>query len=131
MSLGNIDHWYELVAYLVLIVVGPGGGVMIANKLSERRNRQRRSEDVAESVRAHQEVFDQSIAALEERLTRQIARALQPVADKADDLRRDLSRVENKIDTDRTRFNRLERDTYAAISRTERVIAKHHPEDAA
>lgn len=134
---GNIDHWYELIVWLTIIVVGPGGGALVANAITARMRQRSRPAEVAASVEAHREVFDNAISDLEQRLTQRITETVAPltdrqqeIADQAAEMARDIKRLGHKLDTNAERHDRLERDTYTAIARAERIISKHHPEDA-
>lgn len=136
MSPGNIDHWYELLVWMALIVIGPGGGAAAANLIASKRRRKERAAEMEESVDLHRSVFDQAIDRMRRSLESQIADTVGPILDRQaesvanqEQMVRDLVRIERKLDTNASRHDRLERDTYQAIAKAERVIAKHHPEE--
>lgn len=136
MSTGNIDHWYELLVWLALIIIGPGGGVAAANLLASRRRRRERVAEMEESADLHRDIFDQSIDKMRRSLEAQIAETVGPILDQQaasvanqEQMVRDLARIETKLDVNSDRHDRLERDAYQAIAKSERVIAKYHPEE--
>lgn len=133
---GSIDHWYEVVVWLTLIIIGPGGGVLIANAISGRKRKHEREKETEKSVDLHRQIFDDSVEKLEARLRDHIAKTVRPLSDRQAqmcrqqaELVRDFKTLDHKIDTNAKRHDRLEKDTYAAIAKAERVIAKHHPEE--
>lgn len=123
MSIGEIDHWYELVAWLVLIIVGPGGGVLIANRISDARRQKERGAQMEESLDLHDKVLRDAIREENSPLVdkiNQIARVQEQQC-------RDTARIVAELSVDRQRHAKLEADTYTAISRAEAALARNHP----
>lgn len=54
---------------------------------------------------------------------------LDKIGDKVDDIDRRTRRIGDEIRRDRDDFKALRKDTYRAIDKSERIIAKYHPDE--